>query len=659
MDIRRLCVVALLWLGGTVAHAAPVSFENLARHAEYKEVKISPDDQYLAATAVVKGQTVLALVHLGDMKGTTLRPREEDDIVDFWWVSPTRVVYTVGMRWGGYDAPLLTGELFGVNADGSGADMLYGFRKSGPSFATHINRGTSEYGSAEFIAAIPDDPDNALVAISDWGAAGNEIALPVVYRMNVHDGRKAKIADVPLRGASFLADHQGHVRFAYGEDSVGEFKIYERVPEGGEWKLMPEAMMRARARPLRFDRDDKAAYFTCPATPGFGVCRWDPEKRALEQVWSNPEVEPDGLLHGLAEDAVIGVGFTDGRPGVAVFDRNAPDVQSLVALMKQFPGESVRFVSGTRDGGKTIVYVYADVDPGTFYLLDNKARKLTPLLASAPWIDPQQMANKQPFEFAARDGLTLRGYLSLPPGKEVAKRLPMVVLVHGGPYGVRDDWDYDSDVQALATHGYAVLQVNFRGSGGRGYGFERAGWHEWGGKMQDDVTDATRWAIAQGVADPNRICIMGASYGGYAALEGAVKEPDLYRCAIGYVGVYDLRLMYTRGDIPQSTYGENYLKRVLGTDMDELARRSPIYGLDRLKAKVLLVVGGRDQRVPPVQGESLHAKLREHGIAHEWLYKPNESHGFYDEANIAELYGKEVQFLDANIGSGAVSNAAQ
>ena len=207
-------------------------------------------------------------------------------------------------------------------------------------------------------------------------------------------------------------------------------------------------------------------------------------------------------------------------------------------------------------------------------------------------------------------------------------------------------------MQAFATHGYTVLQVNYRGSGGYGYDFIRAGWGEWGGKMQDDVTDATRWAIAQGTADPQRICIFGGSYGGYAALEGAVKEPDLYKCAIGYVGVYDLALMYRRGDIPQSTSGKNYLKRVLGTDPDALGRRSPINQLDRLKAKVMLVVGGKDSRVPPIQGSNLHMALLKRNIAHEWMDKPNEAHGFYDEANLTELYTKMVQFIGTYIGPG-------
>jgi dipeptidyl aminopeptidase/acylaminoacyl peptidase len=334
------------------------------------------------------------------------------------------------------------------------------------------------------------------------------------------------------------------------------------------------------------------------------------------------------------------------------FDMQSPAAQSLVALMKQFPGESVRFVSGTRDGRLSVVLVEADADPGTFYLFDSKARTLSPLLQRASWINPVAMAAKQPFEFAARDGMKLQGYVSYPPGHVHDKHLPMVVMVHGGPYQARDRWDYESDVQALATRGYAVLQVNFRGSPGYGYTFEKAGWREWGGKMQDDVTDATRWAIALGIADPQRLCIYGASYGGYAALEGAVKEPDLYKCAIGYVGVYDLPMMYSRGDTHKSTSGENFLKRQMGDDMAELAKRSPINQLDSLKAKVMLVVGGQDERVPPIQGSNLHTALLKRHIAHEWIDKPGEMHGFYDEANVTEFYTTMLQFIGSSIGPG-------
>lgn len=645
--IGLLCVTAL--------RAQPVSFADLARHRQYDAVKLSPDGQYVAATAMVKGQSVLALVRLADMKGQLVRPREGDAVTDFWWVSASRVVYTVGMRVGGYDAPLATGELYAVNADGSGSTMLFGFRKEGMSTGSLIQRATSTRGTAEFIAAIPDDPQHILVSTSLWDAGHGDERMPTASRMDVRTGVLKKLLDAPMPGARFLADHQGRIRFAWGEDNDGGTLVYQHPVDGSGWKAMPELGSRGSV-PLAFDRDDDAAYFTCPgAAGGFAICRWTDAKPVLEEIWSNPNVEADGLLQGLAEGDIAGVTYMDGRAAIAPFDMDSPAAQALVALMKQFPGESVRFVSGTRDGGLSVVLVEADADPGTFYLLDSKAHTLTTLLRRASWIDPLSMATKQPFEFAARDGLKLQGYVSYPPGREHDRQLPTVVVVHGGPFFVRDRWDYDPDVQALATHGYAVVQVNFRGSGGYGYAFEKAGWREWGGRMQDDVTDATRWAIAQGIADPQRVCIYGASYGGYAAIEGAVKEPGLYKCAIGYVGIYDLPLMYRRGDIHESTRGRNYLVRQMGEDMAELAKRSPINQLDALQARVMLVVGGQDERVPPIQGIHLHEALLKRNVAHVWLEKPGEMHGFYDEGNVAELYSRMIEFVDSSIGPGSAS----
>jgi dipeptidyl aminopeptidase/acylaminoacyl peptidase len=647
---RWMVAIGLLWV--SVLQAQPVSFADLARHNQYNEVKISPDGQYIAATAVVKGHVVLALVRLADMKGQLVRPREGDAVTDFWWASASRVVYTVGMRVGGYDAPLPTGELYAVNADGTGGAMLFGFRKGGMSTGSLIPSVTSTRGTAEFVASIPDDPNHILVSTSLWDAGGKAGRITTANRMDVRTGALRKLFDAPVRNANFLADHQGRIRFAWGEDDHGGILVFERPVEDGTWKALPE-LASSRSVPLAFNRDDSVAYFACPgATGGFGICRWSEAKPRLEEVWSNPNVEADGLMQGLAEDDIAGVTFMDGRASIAPFDMDSSAAQALVALMKRFPGESVQFVSGTRDGRLSVVLVEADADPGTFYLFDSKANTLAVLLRRASWIKPESMATKQPFEFAARDGMKLQGYVSYPPGAEHDKHLPTVVVVHGGPFFVRDRWDYDPDVQALATHGYAVVQVNFRGSGGYGYSFEKAGWREWGGKMQDDVTDATRWAIAQGIADPQRVCIYGASYGGYAALEGAVKEPDLYKCAIGYVGVYDLPLMYRYGDTRESTSGKNYLLRQMGDDLAELAKRSPINQLDALKARVMLVVGDQDERVPPIQGINLHKALLKRNVDHVWLEKSGEMHGFYDEGNIAELYTKMLGFIDASIGPG-------
>jgi dipeptidyl aminopeptidase/acylaminoacyl peptidase len=654
MKLSRALVALALCAFGSASIAGSVSFADLAKHLQYREVKISPDGTHLAAATVLKdGQTVLSLVDLASKKGVNVSPRQGDDVMDFWWVSPTRVLYTEAEHDGGWDAPIATGELYAVNADGGSADMLYGYRKTGMETGSHIQHATAENGSASFLSRIEGDPDHVLVEITDWAASGQLGAFTAVYKMDVRDGRKVKVAMAPMRQAHYLADHKGNVRFAFATDLNGDYKVYMRAVDGGDWELLPRASA-YRGSPLAFSADDSVVWFECPgAESGFGVCKFDPATRKMTNVWSNPDVEEDGLAQGLAHGSVMGVRFEDGRPALSVFDAKSADAQALIALMQQYPGEDAGFVSGSDDGSKAIAVVQADVDPGTFFLYDRASNKFTPILQRASWIDPNKMARKQPITLAARDGLKLHGYISYPPGQENAKHLPMVVFVHGGPYGIRDDWNYQPYVQAMATRGYAVLQVNYRGSGGRGYDFIEAGYREWGGKMQDDVTDATRWAIAQGIADPNRICIYGGSYGGYAALEGAVKEPDLYKCAIGYVGVYDLPKMVGRRDEWVTTYDIESDKRRVGTDATVLAQHSPIYQLNNLKAKVMLIVGGRDKIVLPEQGKNLHEALLERQVPHEWLYMPDEWHGFYTEEHVSEVLGKVDAFLDANIGAGA------
>lgn len=638
MQSARRCIVGLvLCLLAGAALAAPVSFIDLARHARYKMVKISPDGKHIAATTVLaNGQTVLSLIDLVNKKGINVKPRDGDDVLDFWWASSEYVVYSLATHEGGWDLPLATGELYRVKADGGSNDSL------------HLVGN----GSADFLARVVGKPNEILVAVTDFDASGSAGSLSKVDRINVFNDIAVTIARAPIREASYLADHHGHVRFAMGDDLDGKRVIYMCPANGGDWELLYQAG-NDRDWPIAVSADDKTVWFTCPGSPGFAVCKFDPATRAMTHLWSNPHVEPTELAQGLAEDSVIGVAFTDGRPGISVFDNQTPDVKALIDLMQQYPGEDVHFVSGTDDGSKAIALVQADVDPGTFFLYDKASNSFTPLLQRAKWVDPNQLGRATPFTFKTRDGLTEQGYVTYPPGKDGAKNLPMVVFVHGGPYGIRDWWEYDPYVQAMATRGYAVLQVNYRGSGGYGFDFEKAGWHQWGGTMQDDVTDATRWAIAQGIADEGRICIYGGSYGGYAALEGAVSVPDLYKCAIGYVGVYNLPKMLGRRDASQTLFSERYWQRTMGTDETTLAQHSPIYQLDNLKAKVMLVVGGRDTIVLPVQGQEMHMAMLKRRIPHEWLYKPGEWHGFYDEKNIADLFEKVDAFLDANIGPGA------
>jgi len=662
MEKRIWCAVfGVLCLWSSQLFAATVSLEDLARHAQYSQIKISADGHYLAATTVVKGKPMLALIDLVNHKGTMLKPREGNQVVDFWWINDHRVIYTEGTQVSGWDRPFATGELFAVNGDGSGAALLFGYRAGGGKGSTHIQQAQSERASGELVDILRNgDRNHVMIATNSWDS-GADGAYTQLFIMDANSGVKRPVGTAPLRNASFVVDNHGVARFAMGSDSHAYRVVYYREDGSQQWQLLFQGSSTKDVPwPEAFNRDDSVVYMSCHGTTAIGaLCPWDVASKTLKApVWTNDITDGDTLMRSLDGRDVVGVYAMPGTPSASAFVAGSDTMKVISALTKALPGESVRVVSSTEDGSKAVALASSDMDPGTYYLWDNATGKAEQLLQRAEWIKPSQMASKQPIEFKARDGMTIRGYLSMPPGREEAKQLPLVVMVHGGPFGIRDDWEYDPTVQVMATRGYAVLQVNYRGSGGYGAGFEHAGYKEWGGAMQDDVTDATHWAIDQHITTAGRICIFGGSYGGYAALEGVVKEPDLYRCAIGYVGVYDLAKMYTDGDISDRISGKNYLRNTLGTDPAMLAARSPINQLDKLKASVMLIVGGQDERVPPIHGESLHAALNKRGVPHEWLYKSGEGHGFYDEKNNVELFERLTQFLDRNIGSnGAVANA--
>lgn len=667
MGIRIAAIAALFALANLAQAAEPVPLANFAKHMQFKDVKISPDGTYLAATSIIEGKTVLTFVNLADNTGITIRPRNDDEVYKFWWVSTQRVVYSVAQNATILEQPELTGELFAVNRDGSGTDTLFGYRASDSasgSTGSHIQKKEKEYASGWMLDDLRDDDDEALITVQRWnwshgGGSGGEGLHSEARRINVKTGINRAIAKSPLVNGEFITDHKGEVRFTYGFDNQQYAKVYYRKDNKAEWELIVDEKDQAQASwPIAFNRSGEGVYFRCAGKNNRGgLCLWDVATRSFKTLWSGSGSAVTGYEYTFDEQDLFAIRSMPGRVAVTLLDKKAPEATVLAELMGAFPGSDVSFVNASKDGKKVVLQVQGDRDPGSFYLYDADAKKVSFLLARADWIKPETMAAMEPFELKARDGLPLHGYLTRPPGQEEAKNLPMVVLVHGGPYGVRDSWEYNPRIQVLASRGYAVLQVNFRGSGGYGGAFQDAGWGEWGAKMQDDVTDATRWAITQGVADPKRICIFGSSYGGYAALQGTVREPDLYKCAIGSVGVYDLALMKTRGDIPQSFSGENYLDRALGKDDKVIAQRSPINNLDKIKAKVMLIVGGQDKRVPPVQGESLHNAMAKRGIEHEWLYQRTEGHGFYDEANAEDMYAKMIAFLDRNIGKGDAASA--
>ncbi len=372
------------------------------------------------------------------------------------------------------------------------------------------------------------------------------------------------------------------------------------------------------------------------------------ESQQRTVLYEGKFADPGAMLPTADHKDYYAVITMDDRPGLHFFDEDSDEALLSQAIAKSFPGQFAYISNVTRDGKRAIVHVSSDRNPGDYYLFDLATRNAQLLVHARPWVDPNVARPMEPVQITARDGITMHGFLTTPAGP---KPYPLVVLPHGGPHGIFDYWGYEPEVQMLASRGYAVLQVNYRGSGGYGIQFEKIGYKQWGLSMQDDLTDATRWAVTQGYTDAQHICIYGGSYGGYAALEGAAREPDLYKCAVGYAGVYDLRVQVDRSDTHRSDMGMSYLDTVLGTDRDDLLRRSPLGGVKQIKANILLMHGGEDPRVPIKNFDEFTQALRDNGKQYETLVEPKEGHGFFVPAHREAAYQKLLDFLDRNIGT--------
>ena len=317
-------------------------------------------------------------------------------------------------------------------------------------------------------------------------------------------------------------------------------------------------------------------------------------------------------------------------------------------MIEALQGDQVQLVSSTSNGDINVIYASSDTNPGKYYLYDGVQNKLRILFSARGWLNENELSKTKPIQYKTRDGLTIYGYLTVPNGLE-DKNLPLVVMPHGGPHGPRDYWGYDSEVQLLASRGMAVLRVNFRGSGGFGRNFEEAGYQKWGSDIQFDIIDGVKFLISNGTVNKNNICIMGASFGAYSALQSAILEPDMFKCAIGTVGIYDLPLMFEEGDISGRSTGQNYLENVLGTDETLLKAFSPSYNIDKLKAAVFIVHAGEDARAPIEQAESLIAALKKANHPYKYVLLEDEGHGFYKEEHRTAYYKQVINFLDKHL----------
>ncbi|WP_428310990.1 alpha/beta hydrolase family protein [Hydrocarboniphaga sp.] len=654
-----LCLVACDAVGATAAIKAPepTTLTQFAKHEQYIDARISPDGRYLAVTYPQDDVVGLGIIDLSSQKLTgTLRFSHQQHVNGFWWVSPERVVVAMAKSFGPLDQPYLTGELYAINADGSGKTYLHGYQ-GGTGTGTHIAGVRKEYAAAYMIDPLPRDPAHALIAVESWR---NHIPEYRIQLLDVRNGIKQNVSAITagyLGPGSVATDVAGHARYALGITDDLRRNEYLHDVEAGTWKLVQQNDKYTSIRLVGVSEDARTVYlFSNQGSDRTCLRSRDLVSLELKTLACNEHVDVDGVPMSTENGRPVAVGFEDGLPSVELIEKDSTDAKAYKTLLKSFSGQRVRVTSKTLDGKQMVVAVNSDRNPGDFYLLDLTKMKAEYLFSSRPWIDPAAMNSATPIEVRARDGRLLSGYLISAGGIKPEKR-PMVIMPHGGPHGVRDYWEWDMWSQYLASLGYAVLQVNYRGSGGYGSSFEHDGYRHWGTSMQDDLTDSVAWAVKAGIADGARVCIMGASYGGYAALMSAVKEPDLYRCAIAYAGVYNLATQSSDSDIARSHFGRDYLSEVVGVDKEELLRNSPISYIDKLKAPVLIAHGDADERVPFSQAKELRQELDRQNKNYEWMPFKGEEHGFYAEADEVRFLEAVRAFLARNIGVAAVTPA--
>lgn len=627
--MRSSLLIMLFFSSTTFAREVPV--RDFFRHAEFTEVELSPTGEFLAVTVPQDDRTLLAVLKVSDKSIVAKWDYgEKMHAYDVTWVNDERFMVLVAQKLGSLDFFVGNPDLHLANADGS--------RRK------HIPLG----GTYSLVHLLPDEPRKILVQRS--------LDRPNLFKMDVYTGHMAKAGVSPVESGGFAVDHDGNVRYAIGTTKDHKLQTWQR--EAGDWKLVSENDAMGgevdSSIPVGFTEDNKKLYMRTVKGGGpAGLALLDPETGEQKSLFTSEVADIDGLIWSHDDTTLLGVRHEPGFPKKEYLANDNKEATLLASLDLAFPDHDVNVTSRTRDGRYALAIARNDIDSGRAYLFDTTTGKATFLLSTRSWIEPKQMAPMRPVTVTARDGLKLHGYLTVPNGSG-GKNLPLVVNPHGGPHGPRDSWGFNPEVQFLANRGYAVLQVNYRGSGGYGRKFESAGYQKWGTEMQNDLTDSVRWAIQQGIADADRVCIYGGSYGGYAALMSVVREPELYQCSIGYVGVYSLPMMHKEGDIPESEWGRAYLNRAIGSDQAQMQSQSPAYNADKIQVPVMLVHGRKDERVPIEQMDFLIEQMAKAGKAPEIvLVKDQEGHGFFDVDNNVELYTKMEAFLEKHIGEPA------
>ena len=655
------CLLAITFaLPIAAAHAQSIA--DFVKHPTYSSARISPDGKHLALRVDRGEQDVLTVLRTGDLKIVNINQLpDKKSVGTFYWTSPDRLMFNAVRKVGSFERPMGTGEWFAVNADGTQPRTLI-------EYGTHSVTERAKQSGGQFFSlldTLPDDDVNVIMAAryqrSNTGA-GTEVVI-----MDTVSGRRRSLGRAPKEDCEMVLNHEKEPAFAVcysdKDDEAGydtHNEVYARNSDGKWNQISSSKSDGSRLRVLGSARngDIYALRDDGKAPAGFGTL--DASNGKFTELFRDPVSDVSGYVESVdGSERILGVVTEAGEPEVTLVDSKHADAQLYTSLAAAFPGQFVSFSSATRDGQLIVVSTYSDRNPGELYLFDRKANKARFLMKNRPWIDPKKMGSMQSISFTARDGRKIHGYLTIPHGSD-GKNLPLIVNVHGGPMGPRDNWGYSTEPQLFASRGYATLQLNYRGSGGFGKEFQDQAYGQWAQGIMNDIIDGTRHVIAQGHADKDKVCIYGGSFGGYASLMAPARDAELFKCAFGYVGLYDAQIQLTKSDTSRSEGGRRYLMRAFGRTRAEQDAMSPINYASQLKLPIYLAAGARDERCPPEHTEAIAKALTAAGNAPEgMIIQSGEAHGFYKEENNEHLYTEMLSFFDRHIGGKTKAQASR
>ncbi|MGA0112581.1 MAG: S9 family peptidase [Chthoniobacterales bacterium] len=603
-----------------------IPLRDFFRNPEGAAYRVSPDGDYISWLAPWENRlNVFVQPSDGSGEPRRLTDATKRDIAGYFWAARDQVVY---LQDDGGDENF---HLYAVDVGGNNRRDLTPF----PGVRVGV------------VDDLRDDEDHLLISMNKRDARVFD-----VFRLNTRTGEMELVAENPGSVSSWITDHDGQVRAAVQTDGVNT-ELLTRASSDEPFKKVLSTNFRESVSPLFFTFDNKELY----ASSNLGrdkaaIVRLDPETgKELEVLFEHPEVDTGRLLASDKRKVITAAAFTRDKQEYHFFDDWRRELQEK--LEKKLPGTEVALSSMNRDEDKFIVIAHSDRSRGTFYFYDSEADELRKLAEVSPWLDAGKLAPMEPVRIPARDGLELPGYLTLPPGLE-PKNLPAVLLVHGGPWA-RDEWGFDGTAQFLANRGYAVLQVNFRGSTGYGREFWEKSFKQWGKAMQDDLTDSAKWLVGRGIADPKRIAIYGGSYGGYAALAGMAFTPEVYAAGVSFVGPSNIFTLLA--SVPP--YWEPYRQmqyEMIGhpeTEKELLTAASPLFSADKISAPLLIAQGANDPRVKKAESDQIVEALRKRGIDVPYIVKDNEGHGFANEENRLYFFRAVERFLAKHLGGRA------